>query len=74
MPIREFEMMHGTVLTKLCRNDQPIALSLIETRNEQRAVYWVNDEIILYINTVWLDEIDGAACPGGSPLPPTIST
>lgn len=49
MPIHKFELMHGAVLTKLCRNDQPIALSLIETRNEQRAVYWVNDEVVLYI-------------------------
>ncbi len=49
MPIHKFELMHGAVLTKLCRNDQPIALSLIETRDVHHAAYWINDAIVVYI-------------------------
>ena len=49
MPIRKFEMMHGAVLTKVCRSDRPIALSLIETSDDQRAAYWVNDALVLYV-------------------------
>lgn len=26
MPIREMELMHGAVLAKLCRNDNPVTL------------------------------------------------
>jgi hypothetical protein len=48
MPIYEFELMHGAVLTRLCRNDQPLTLSLIVTRDEHWSAYWIGDAI-LYI-------------------------
>lgn len=49
MAIKEFELMHGAVLTKICRNDQPIALTLVETRDRERNVYYVNSDTVLYI-------------------------
>lgn len=48
MPIDDFELMHGAVITKICRNDRPIALTLIESRDKHRAAYWLND-LVLYI-------------------------
>ena len=48
MPIREIEMMHGAVLAKLCRNDAPVTVRLIETQDDIRSAYWLND-IVLYI-------------------------
>lgn len=48
MPIREFELWHGAVLTKICRNDKPLRLTLIEA-SDSRAAYSINSEVILYI-------------------------
>lgn len=46
MPVREFEMFHGAVLTKLVRGDRPLTLRLIETRPEDSwSTYRVNDEV-----------------------------
>lgn len=47
MSIKRFELMHGAVLAKICRNDNPVALTLIES-DGTRATYRIND-IYLYI-------------------------
>lgn len=62
MAIHAFELMHGAVLTKLCRNDQPIALSLIETRDAHHAAYWINDAIVLYIKHCSAPRCDHRSC------------
>ena len=50
MGVREFEMFHGIVLTKLLRSDRPITLRMIETRPaEAWSAYTVNDELDLFI-------------------------
>lgn len=50
MPIRDFELFHGAVLTKIVRSDRPIALRMIETKpNESWAFYTINDEVDLLI-------------------------
>ena len=50
MSIKDLELLHGAVLTKLVRSDNPITLRMIETnRNEARSAYTLNDEVILYI-------------------------
>ena len=50
MSIKEFELFHGAVLTKLVRNDRPISLSMIETKPEDSwAVYTINDEVNIFI-------------------------
>lgn len=46
--IKKYELMHGAVLTRICRNDQPVALTLIES-DDQRATYKLNDSILLYM-------------------------
>lgn len=49
MPIRQFELFHGAVLTKLARSDRPVTLRMIETRpRDAWAVYTINDEVDLY--------------------------
>lgn len=48
--VREFELFHGIVLTKLVRNDRPTVLRLIETNpREAWAAYTVNNEVTLYV-------------------------
>ena len=49
MPIRDYELWHGAVITRLCRNDQPVSLTLIETRDGDRMAYWLNDSVVLFI-------------------------
>lgn len=49
MGIQQFELFHGAVLAKLVRSDRPIALRMIETKEEAWAVYTVNDEIELFV-------------------------
>jgi len=50
MPLREFELFHGAVLTKLVRNDRPVALRMIETRpSEAWAMYLINNEVPLLV-------------------------
>lgn len=48
MAIRKFELMHGAVIVKICRNDRPVALTLIES-DGNRATYRVND-VFVYVN------------------------
>lgn len=48
MPIRGVELMHGAVLEKLCRSDKPVTLRLIETQDDLRSAYWIND-VVLYM-------------------------
>jgi len=44
MPLKEYELFHGTVLTKLVRRDNPVTLRLIETNtSEAWSVYRIND-------------------------------
>ena len=44
MSIKEFELFHGAVLTKLVRIERPITVTLIETQREQTwSVYKVMD-------------------------------
>ena len=49
MQIKEIELMHGVVLAKLCRNDRPVTLRLIETRDDLRSAYWLNGVVVLYM-------------------------
>ena len=50
MTIKQFELFHGAVLTKVVRSDRPIALRMIETRpGEAWAVYTVNDAVDLFL-------------------------
>jgi hypothetical protein len=50
MPIREFELFHGAVLTKIVRSDQPMTLRMIETKpGESWSAYTVNGEITLIL-------------------------
>jgi len=39
--------MHGAVLAKICRNDPKITLSLIETRDDKRSAYLINDWLVI---------------------------
>ena len=49
MTIKQFELFHGAVLTKLVRSDRPITLRMIETRpSEAWAVYTINDAVDLF--------------------------
>jgi len=48
--IREFEIFHGCVITKILRSDNPISLRLIETKpKEHWSTYTLNDSIELFI-------------------------
>ena len=50
MTIKQFELFHGAVLTKLVRGDRPITLRMIETRpGEAWAVYTINDAVDLFL-------------------------
>jgi len=50
MAIRKFEYMHGAVLTKLMRNDRPVALRLVETNQQECwSLYRVNVDINLMV-------------------------
>lgn len=49
MGIKQFELFHGAVLAKLVRSDRPIALRMIETKEESWSVYTINDEIEIFI-------------------------
>jgi activator of HSP90 ATPase len=54
MAIKEFEFMHGGVITRLLRKDIPLQLTLVETSsNDSKAVYKIlsqnNNELTLYI-------------------------
>ena len=50
MPVREFELFHGAVLTKLVRSDRPTTLRMIETiPGEAWAAYTINGEVTLLI-------------------------
>ena len=51
MAIREFELFHGAVLTKLLRSEKPVALRLIETRpSENWSTYTLNDSVDLIVS------------------------
>ena len=50
MPVREFELFHGAVLTKIVRSDRPMTLRMIETKpGESRSAYTVNGEVTLIL-------------------------
>ncbi|MBC8493116.1 MAG: hypothetical protein H8D43_04955 [Chloroflexi bacterium] len=50
MTIKQFELFHGAVLTKLVRSDQTRTLRMIETRpGEAWAVYTINDAADLFL-------------------------
>lgn len=47
--VKEFHLLHGIVLTKISRNDQP-TLRLVETDvSNAWATYILNDEVIVYV-------------------------
>lgn len=51
MPVKEFELFHGAVLTKLLRSEKPVALRLIETRpGENWSTYTLNDTVDLFVS------------------------
>lgn len=50
MPVREFEIFHGIVLTKLLRSESPLTLRLVETKpKESWSTYTVNDTVDLLV-------------------------
>jgi hypothetical protein len=50
MSIKDFELFHGIVLTKMIRSDHPVSLTMIETNRDQFwSAYRVNDASFLYI-------------------------
>jgi hypothetical protein len=50
MPVREFELFHGAVLTKIVRSDRPMTLRMIETKpGESWSAYTVNNEVTLIL-------------------------
>ena len=50
MGIKQFELFHGSVLTKLVRSDRPLTLRMIETHPDDAwAVYTINDQVDLFI-------------------------
>lgn len=49
MPLKEYELFHGAVLTRLVRKDKPVTLRLIETNtSESWSVYRINDVNIFF--------------------------
>ena len=49
MPIRDFELYHGALLTKLVRSDRPITIRMIETdANECWSAYTIDDTATIY--------------------------
>lgn len=49
MPIRDFELYHGALLTKLVRSDRPITIRMIETEtSECWSVYTIDDTVAIY--------------------------
>lgn len=49
MPIRDFELYHGALLTKLVRSDRPITIRMIETEtSECWSVYTIDDIVAIY--------------------------
>lgn len=63
MAIKDFELFHGAVLTKLVRNDKrDITLRMIETNKESWSTYKVNDIYLLIkhsLNPVHLTRENG---------------
>jgi activator of HSP90 ATPase len=50
MPLREFELFHGGVITKIVRSERPVTLRLIETKPEEKwSTYTLNDKVDLFI-------------------------
>ena len=50
MAIRDIELLHGVVFTKLLRSDRPLNLKLFEfNADKSSAAYIVNDEVALYV-------------------------
>jgi hypothetical protein len=49
MPIKEFELLHGAVLVKLMLKKKPVTLRLIETREDNWAVYTIDEKVELFI-------------------------
>jgi hypothetical protein len=49
MSIKDFELFHGVVLTRLVRSDKPLTLRMIETHDDSWGVYKINDEVELFI-------------------------
>ncbi len=49
MSIRQFELFHGAVLTKLVRRDKPVTLRLIETNmDDSWSAYKINDVDVFF--------------------------
>jgi len=49
MSIKDYELFHGVVLTRLVRSDKPLTLRMIETHDDSWGVYTINDEVELFI-------------------------
>lgn len=50
MTIKDIELFHGVIFTKLLRSDRPLNLKLFEFNADQSsAAYIVNDEVALYV-------------------------
>ena len=51
MTLGKFHFLHGSVLAKIVRREKPVALTLIETKDDSWSVYRLNDEISLCIKS-----------------------
>lgn len=51
MALGKFYFLHGAVLAKIVRREKPVALTLIETKDDSWSVYRLNDEISLCIKS-----------------------
>ena len=50
MTVKEFELYHGAVLTKVLRSEKPVSLRLIETKpGENWSTYTLNDVVHLLV-------------------------
>jgi hypothetical protein len=51
MAVKESELFHGAVLTRLLRKEKPVTLRLVETRaNESWSTYTLNDSVDLLVS------------------------
>ena len=50
MAVKQFELFHGAVLTKLLRSDRPVSLRMIETRPAEKwSAYTINTAVDLFV-------------------------
>jgi hypothetical protein len=50
MAISQLELLHGSVITKICRSGKPVSLTLIEPNDKSRSAYNLHG-VMIYIKT-----------------------